>query len=91
MIRSDAAWQAAAERYVRLKAEADSLAVQLDEAKAALLGLATHPAESGCGVSVTRYWKQGAVDYKKVPELAGVDLEPYRKKGGVEVRVSVGK
>lgn len=91
VVRSDAAWQAAAESYVRLKAEADALAVQLDEAKAALLGLANHPAESGFGVTVTRFWKQGAVDYKKVPELTGVDLEAYRKKGGFETRVSLGK
>lgn len=89
LIRSDAAWRTAAERYVQLKAECDAVTAKLDEAKATLLGLAHHPAESGCGVSVTRFWKQGAVDYKKVPELAGVDLNAYRKKGGFETRVAV--
>jgi hypothetical protein len=29
-------------------------------------------------VSVTRFWKAGSVDYKKVVELRGVDLEQYR-------------
>ena len=91
VVRSDSAWQAAAETYVRVKAEAEASAARLDEAKAALVGLAQHPAESGFGVSVTRFWKQGAVDYKKVPELAGVDLEAYRRKGGVEVRIVVSK
>ena len=55
----------------------------------ALIGLAGHPREQGAGVTVTRYWKAGSVDYKKVPQLQGVDLEPFRKKGGEEVRVSV--
>lgn len=91
VVRDDPAWQAAAEQYLALKAQADSLAEQLDEAKASLIALASHPSESGFGVSVTRYWKQGSVDYKRVPELQGLDLEPYRKKGGFETRVTVGK
>ena len=91
VIRKDGAWQTAAETYVKLKAEADRLAQQLDTAKTALINLASHPTEAGFGVSVTRFWKQGNVDYKKVPELNGVDLEAYRKQGGFETRVTVGK
>lgn len=34
----------------------------------------------GFGASVTQVTRQGSVDYAKVPELKGVDLEPYRKK-----------
>jgi putative phage-type endonuclease len=91
VVRMDADWQAAAERYMQLKAEADALALRLDEAKAALVGLASHPSESGFGVSVTRYWKAGSVDYSRVPELQGIDLDAYRGKGRTEVRVTVGK
>jgi hypothetical protein len=40
-------------------------------------------------MTVTRFWKVGNVDYKKVIELRGVDLEQYRGKGREEVRVSV--
>lgn len=87
--RSDAAWQAAAERYAQLKAEAELLAGRLDTAKEALVTLASHPSEAGFGVSVTRYWKAGSVDYKKVPELAGVDLEGYRQKGRWETRITL--
>jgi hypothetical protein len=32
-------------------------------------------------------WKRGNVDYKHVPELAGVDLEKYRAAAREEVRV----
>ena len=91
VVRSDAEWQAAAEQYAQLKAEAELLAGRLDTAKEALVGLASHPSEVGFGVSVTRYWKAGSVDYKKVPELAGVDLDNYRQKGRWETRVTVGK
>jgi len=38
---------------------------------------------------VSRYWKTGAIDYKKVPELVGVNLEQYRGARREEVRVSV--
>lgn len=91
VIRKDAEWQAAAEVYLELKQQADRLAALVDEAKAKLVGLAQHPSESGCGVTVTRLWKQGAVDYKRVPELKGVELEAYRAKPREEVRVSVVK
>ena len=44
---------------------------------------------SRTGVTVTRFWKAGSVDYKKVVELKGVDLERYRGRGREEVRVTV--
>lgn len=89
--RSDTAWKAAAERYLALKTEAEAVACKLDEAKSSLVELAKQPSESGFGVSVTRFWKQGSVDYKRVPELQGVNLEAYRKKGGFETRITIGR
>lgn len=91
LVRTDADWQAAAETFVRLKTEADAVATRLDEAKARLVGLAEHPSEKGHGVQVTRFWKQGAVDYKRVPELTGVELEKYRGPAREEVRVTIAK
>ena len=40
---------------------------------------------------VTRYWKKGAVDYDKIAELQRVDVEPFRKPGRYEARVSIDK
>lgn len=91
VIRKDADWQKAAESYVRLKSEADVLAERLDAAKEALMALAEHPSVAGFGVSVTRFWKAGSVEYKRVPELTGVDLDKYRQKGRLESRVTVVK
>ncbi len=89
--RSDPEWTRAAKSYLALKEAAENVGQQLDTAKEKLISLATHPSVSGAGVKVTRFWRQGSVDYKKIPELVGVDLEGYRKKGGFETRVSVGR
>jgi hypothetical protein len=86
--RDDPAWLEAAQAFVAAKAQADVAAERLETAKAALVALAGHPKETGAGVTVTRFWKAGSVDYKRVVELRGVDLEPYRGKAREEVRVS---
>ena len=45
----------------------------------------------GNGVTVTRFWKSGNVDYKKIPELSVIDLDAYRAKGRFETRITIGK
>jgi len=70
---------------------AESVAEELDAAKARLVALTSHSSERGFGVTVTRYLKVGSVDYKRVPQLDGVDLEPYRGAAREEVRVVVAK
>jgi putative phage-type endonuclease len=89
LTRSDALWQQAAAEYLQLKAISDEAQSKADEVKAKLISLTAHSRESGFGVSVTRYWKQGNVDYKKVPVLQGVDLDAYRGKVREEVRVTI--
>jgi putative phage-type endonuclease len=89
--REDSGWLEAAASYLKLKADADAADGRLDEAKARLAALAKHPSESGGGVRVTRFWKQGAVDYRRVPELRGVDLNRYRADGRQELRVTAVK
>ena len=86
--RDDEAWRAAADAYLRAKREADASETALEQAKGALVALTTHPRESGAGVSVTLFWKRGAVDYKAVPALNGVDLEAFREESKLEVRVT---
>lgn len=87
--RKDAAWQQAAAAFLTVKREADDAASRLEAARTALAGLASHPKEVGAGVAVTRFWKAGSVDYKKVPQLKAVDLAAYRGPAREEVRVSV--
>ena len=88
-VRSDPVWVQAAQAFQVAKQAADAAGERLEQARQALLALATHPKESGAGVTVTRYWKQGSVDYKKIPALQGLDLSPWRGRGREEVRVSL--
>ncbi|MCX7167745.1 MAG: YqaJ viral recombinase family protein [Rhodocyclales bacterium] len=89
--RDDPAWGDAAAAFVAAKRNADSADEALDAARQRLVDLAKNPRETGSGVSVVKLWKTGNVDYKKVPELRGVDLDRYRGKGREEVRVTVTK
>jgi hypothetical protein len=86
--RDDPEWIAAAAAFVEAKRAAEAVATTLDEAKAKLVSLASHTSESGGGVSVTRFWKHGTIDYKKMPELSGVDLDRYRGPQRQEVRIT---
>lgn len=85
--RNDPAWTQAAKTYATLKHQADALAQQLEAARSELVALAQHPKENGAGVTVTQFWRQGTVDYKKIPQLQGLDLSPYRGETRRETRV----
>ena len=87
--RSDADWQQAAMAFMAAKAEVEAADARMEATRTALVALAQHPKEVGAGVAVTRFWKAGSVDYKRVPSLQGVDLNAYRGKARKEVRVSV--
>ena len=89
--RHDPVWKLAAGLYVSAKRKAEEAASELETLRERLVALASHASETGFGVSVTRYFKQGNVDYKKVPELKEVDLDNYRGAGREEVRVTVVK
>jgi len=82
-------WQLAAEEYMRLKRGAEAADKAVEAAKGRLAGLATHTSESGAGATVTRFWRAGNVDFKRVPIPAGTDLERYRSAPREEIRVSV--
>ena len=88
VLRNDAGWADAAQAYAQAKLASEAADAELALARDALVALANHPREQGAGVTVTRYWKAGNVDYKKVPLLQGVDLSGYRGKAREEVRVT---
>lgn len=88
VIRDDAAWTAAATAFAEAKRSADLADALVAKARDDLVALAQHPRETGAGVSVTRYFKQGNVAYAKIPALQGLDLSAYRGKSREEVRVT---
>ena len=90
-LRDDEDWKVAAQAYISAKTAADNAGTVLEAAKEKLVSLASHDKEQGFDVTVTRYWKAGSVDYKKIPELKGVDLEKYRGPERKEVRITVSR
>lgn len=88
VLREDAVWMQAAQEYSQAKLASDAAGAGLEKACNALVALASHPRKQGAGVAVTRFWKTGNVDYKKVPVLQGIDLSGYRGKAREEVRVA---
>jgi putative phage-type endonuclease len=90
-IRADTPWSEAAVAFLAAKRDVEAADAKLEEVRERLVALCQHPREQGAGVTVTRYWKNGSVEYKRVPELQGVDLDRYRGKGREEIRVTLMK
>jgi predicted phage-related endonuclease len=87
-IRDDPEWLSAAAAYLELRTAYDEAQKAFADAKDRLVALTTHGSERGGGLSVTRYWKAGAIDYKKIPELKALDLEAYRGPPREETRIT---
>ena len=76
-------------RYVEMKQKLREMDAELEAMEVLIKELATHPASIVGSLRVTRYGRRGTIDYKKVPELQGVDLEPYRKAPTTQTRITV--
>ncbi len=72
-------WRHTALRYREVRVRMERAASEEHQLRAALARMASARRTYGCGVEVVRSSRRGAVDYSAVPELRGVDLEPYRK------------
>lgn len=71
-------------KFLQLKKKYEVIDSQIEELKTEILTLAKadgHPNLICKGVKIQNIQKQGSVDYSKVPQLAGVNLDDYRKSG----------
>jgi putative phage-type endonuclease len=67
--------------YTETKTQLDELESKLKLTKAALREAMGDRTRAKCGtMKLTQFERKGNVNYKKIPELQGVDLEPYRGK-----------
>jgi len=87
--RFDARWLALEAEYLLAKAVLRGAEAGEEKLRAELLRLAGDQSCRGEALRVTRYWARGNVDYAKIPELKGVDTEPFRKKGSYRNRITV--
>lgn len=79
----------AARKYATAKRKAEEAKAAEDAAKKALVELCEEGGPNiAWGLRITPVTSKGRIDYKKVPELDGVDLEPYRGAGSSSMRIT---
>lgn len=84
---------ALANKYKRLLLKAEALETEIENAKAKLLEQAKGAGSPRCQIDslkIVNITRVGNVDYKKIPELAGVDLEKYRGKSSNYWKIDTG-
>lgn len=91
LVREDEAWGAAAGAYRLAKGELQQAEHRAEKARQKLIGLARHPKVTGAGVTVSKYWQEGRVNYAAIPELQTPNLDRYRGPETEHVRVTVGE
>lgn len=76
---NDSEWNALASEWSQISEQLSLLEKKEKACRAALIARAEGQNAKGSGICLTKVVRKGSVDYKKVPELIGVDLERYRK------------
>lgn len=79
IIQNGQEWVKIADEWKELSSYIETLKESQEELRNKLIAFANGQNSKGNGVRVTRSISKGVVDYKKIPELIGVDLELYRK------------
>ena len=78
-LSSSPQWRSVAGQYRGVRTRLEELTLEERRLRAVLDRLANSRRTFGCGVEVLKSFRKGAVDYTRVPELRGIDLERYRK------------
>jgi putative phage-type endonuclease len=92
VVRTDREWLRVAAEYRRAEGLVAEWTPVLERARRALIALMQGAAHvEGGGVIATRSARQGTVDYKAIVQarLPDVDVAPYRRPGGEQVRITV--
>lgn len=88
----DPDFEAASDEYKKLKVEMKLLEEKLENVESILHGFLGNSAGiKQNGLVIQRVVRKGDVEYQKIPELKGVDLEPYRKPSTTYVKISSSK
>ena len=87
-LSADSKWRNVALRYREAKRRLEYAESEEHKVRGMLASLATARRTWGCGVEVLKSSRKGAVDYSAVPELRGVNLEPYRKPPVAVVKIN---
>lgn len=86
--RDDYEWSSYASLWMGISRRIKELEQQQEDLRQRLVFMSGQSNCKGGGISLCRVQKKGNVDYSKIPELRGVDLEKYRKEPTEYWRVS---
>ncbi len=87
-LSADPNWRHAALRYREVRLRLENAAFEEQKLRRTLKHMATARRTYGGGVEVLKSSRKGTVDYAAVPELRGVNLEPYRKPQVAVVKIN---
>jgi hypothetical protein len=87
VVRSDAQWLEKANKWREAKCELEKWKEIEDTLRQELILLAGDNGTAGGGIQLSKSMRKGLVDYEKIPELKGVDLEQYRKPSAIAWRI----
>jgi len=77
--RDDHEWYMQSERLLEIEELLNELEREKETIKKYLIKISDGISTRGCGVTLTRSFRKGNVEYAKIPELKDIDLEQYRK------------
>lgn len=77
--RDDTVWISTASEWQEIQRQLEELKAKEKAHREQLIALASDHNTKGAGIRVQKVVRRGSVDYKKVPQLEGVDLDKFRK------------
>ena len=77
--RDDSLWDACATRWKHITNSIKDLEKEEEEIRRQLIFLSGESNTKGAGISLCQVQRKGNVEYAKIPELRGVNLDMYRK------------
>lgn len=77
--RDDELWQQCSSNWLSVDAQIKELEKQLEHWRNQLIHLSGSSNTKGAGISLCQVTRRGNIDYAKIPQLKGIDLEQYRK------------
>jgi len=86
--REDELWNQVASQWKSASEQIKSLEKEEDQLRKQLIFLSGESNTRGSGISLCKIERKGAVDYSRIPELKGIDLDKYRKESYKSWRIN---
>jgi uncharacterized protein YhaN len=76
--RNDQEWTTTAQEYRKITAEIKALEKRQKQLRDALISMSDHVNSIGGGVRLEQHARRGVIEYSRIEELKGIDLDQYR-------------